>query len=66
MDSDLTFKREPAQCAQAHKVRFVNAEGKAAPHRVHKAKVILEALQGAETVNELTFEHDLNPNLVKN
>jgi hypothetical protein len=44
----------------------VNAEGKAAPHRVHKAKVILEALQGAETVNELTFEHDLNPNLVKN
>jgi len=39
----------------------VNAEGKAAPHRVHKAKVILEALQGAETVNELTFEHDLKP-----
>ena len=28
--------------------------------------MILEALQGAETANELAFEHDLNPNLVKN
>ena len=31
-----------------------------------KARVVLEALQGAKTVNEMASEHDLNPNLVRN
>lgn len=31
-----------------------------------KAKVTLEALQGARTVSEIAAEHDLNPNLVRN
>ena len=31
-----------------------------------KARVVLEALQGAKTVNEIASEHDLNPNLVRN
>ena len=31
-----------------------------------KARVVLETLQGAKTVNELAAEHDLNPNLVRN
>ena len=31
-----------------------------------KARVVLEALQGAKTVNELAAEHDLSPNLVRN
>ena len=30
-----------------------------------KARVVLEALQGARTVNEIAAEHDLNPNLVR-
>lgn len=31
-----------------------------------KAKLVLEALQGAKTVNEIAAEHGLNPNLVRN
>ncbi len=31
-----------------------------------KAKVTLEALQGARTVNEIASAYDLNPNLVRN
>lgn len=31
-----------------------------------KARLVLEALQGAKTVNEIAAEHDLNPNLVRN
>ena len=31
-----------------------------------KARVVLEALQGARTVNDIAAEHDLNPNLVRN
>ena len=30
-----------------------------------KARVVLEALQGAKTVNEIASEHDLSPNLVR-
>lgn len=31
-----------------------------------KARLVLEALQGAKTVGEIAAEHGLNPNLVKN
>lgn len=31
-----------------------------------KARLVLEALQGAKTVNGIAAEHDLNPNLVRN
>lgn len=31
-----------------------------------KAGVVLEALQGARTVNEIAADYDLNPNLVRN
>ena len=31
-----------------------------------KAKVVLETLQGASTVNEIAARYDLNPNLVRN
>ena len=31
-----------------------------------KARVVLEALRGAKTVNEIASEHDLDPNLVRN
>lgn len=31
-----------------------------------KARPVLEALQGAKSVNEIAAEHDLNPNLVRN
>ena len=31
-----------------------------------RAGLVLEALQGAKTVNEIAAEHDLNPNLVRN
>jgi len=31
-----------------------------------KARLVLEALQGAKTVGEIAAEHGLNPNLVRN
>lgn len=31
-----------------------------------KARLVLEALQGAKTVGEIAAEHSLNPNLVRN
>lgn len=40
-------------------------KGKAYPAEF-KARVVLEALQGAETVNDIAARYDLNPNLVRN
>ena len=50
---------------KARKARFDMPKGK--PYSAEfKARVVLEALQGAKTVNEIASEHDLNPNLVRN
>ena len=40
-------------------------KGKPRPTEL-KARVTIEVMHAKKTVNELTFEHDLNPNLVKN
>ncbi|MFC2647340.1 MAG: hypothetical protein ACFNZW_05145 [Coriobacteriaceae bacterium] len=40
---------------------------KGKPHPAElKARVTIEVMHAKKTANELTFEHDLNPNLVKN
>ena len=40
---------------------------KGKPHPTEfKARVTIEVMHAKKTANELTFEHDLNPNLVKN
>ena len=40
---------------------------KGKPHPTEfKARVTIEVIHAKKTANELTFEHDLNPNLVKN
>ena len=50
---------------KAREARFDMPKGK--PYSAEfKARVVLEALQGAKTVNEIASEHDLNPNLVRN
>lgn len=40
---------------------------KGKPHSAEfKARLVLELLRGAKTVNEIAAEHDLNPNLARN
>ena len=40
---------------------------KGKPHPAEfKARATIEVMHAKKTANELTFEHDLNPNLVKN
>ena len=40
---------------------------KGKPHPAEfKARATIKVMHAKKTVNELTFEHDLNPNLVKN
>lgn len=53
-------------CLMGHGERgHTHAEGKAVPAEF-KAKVVLEVMQGTETVNEVAARYDLNPNLVRN
>ncbi len=52
-------------CSQRHGKRGLHAQGQA-PSAGLKPRVVLGALQGARTVNELAAEHDLSPNLVRN
>lgn len=50
---------------KARKARSPIPKGK--PYSAEfKAGLVLEALQGAKTVNEIAAEHGLNPNLVRN